>query len=116
MIRNVPGSFALFGTNALVKEYVFGLKNHSRDATFLQNTASSCAGSLASILVACPFDGIKTPIQSGTLFKLDQRGKRMKADGRFVKNRLSKGIGWGIEEKKKCEKKTRRESVPRKFP
>jgi len=63
--RNVPGSFALFGVNAFVKEYVFGLSSH-KDATFLQTTASSTAGCVSSILVACPFDVVKTRIQSGT--------------------------------------------------
>merc|ERR1719161_2534354 len=65
MARNAPGSFALFGANAFVKEYVFGLADH-RDATFIQTTASSVAGSVASILVACPLDVVKTRIQSGT--------------------------------------------------
>jgi hypothetical protein len=63
--RNVPGSFALFGTNALVKEYVFGLNNH-KDATLLQTAASSTAGCVSSVLVASPFDIVKTRIQSGS--------------------------------------------------
>lgn len=65
MARNAPGSFSLFGANALVKEYVMGLEDH-RDATFMQNTISSTVGSVASILVACPLDVVKTRIQSGT--------------------------------------------------
>lgn len=63
--RNVPGSFALFGANAFVKEHVFGLDNH-KDATFAQTTVSSTAGAVSSIIVACPFDVVKTRIQSGT--------------------------------------------------
>jgi len=63
--RNVPGSFALFGANAFVKEYCFGLTNH-RDATVLQTTVSSAAGCVSSILVACPLDVVKTRIQGGT--------------------------------------------------
>jgi len=63
--RNVPGSFALLGANAFVKDHVFGLANH-RDATFVQTTISSTAACLSSILVACPFDVVKTRIQSGT--------------------------------------------------
>ena len=62
MIRNVPGSFALFGVNGAVKENIF---KKTTGFTFLETCASSCAGSLASILVACPFDVIKTRIQSG---------------------------------------------------
>lgn len=65
MARNAPGSFSLFGANALVKEYFFQLEDH-RDATFMQNTVSSTFGSVASILVACPLDVVKTRIQSGT--------------------------------------------------
>jgi len=63
--RNVPGSFALFGTSAFVKEFVFGLDKH-KDATFLQTMASAGAGCVSSTLVACPFDVVKTRIQSGS--------------------------------------------------
>jgi len=63
--RNVPGSFALFGANAFVKEHIFGLTNH-RDATFVQTTIASSVGCACSVLVACPFDVVKTRIQSGT--------------------------------------------------
>lgn len=63
--RNVPGSFALFGVNAFVKEYVFGLTSHS-DATVMQTAISSSAGCVSSILVACPLDVVKTRIQSGS--------------------------------------------------
>lgn len=62
--RNIPGSFALFGTSAWVKHGVFGLSNQN-EATLLQNIAASAAGSVASILVACPLDIVKTRIQSG---------------------------------------------------
>lgn len=62
--RNVPGSFVLFGANAFVKEYAFGLKNHD-DATILQTIASSTVACVSSILVACPCDVVKTRIQSG---------------------------------------------------
>jgi len=63
--RNVPGSFALFGANAFVKEYVFGLRDH-KDATFMQTAVSSSAGCISSIIVACPLDIVKTRIQSGS--------------------------------------------------
>lgn len=61
--RNAPGSFALFGCNALTMEYVFKIDNHS-DATFLQFAMSSVAGASASIIVAQPLDVIKTRIQA----------------------------------------------------
>lgn len=61
--RNVPGSFALFGTSAWLKYCVFGLSNQN-EVTLLQNVAASAAGSVASILVACPLDIVKTRIQS----------------------------------------------------
>lgn len=63
-LRNIPGSFALFGGNALAKD-LMGIKDH-RDATFLQTSASSMCGSIASIVVACPLDVVKTRIQSGS--------------------------------------------------
>jgi len=65
MARNAPGSFALFGGNAVVKEVVFGLEDH-KNATFFQTAVSSCFGSVCSIMVACPLDVVKTRIQSGT--------------------------------------------------
>ncbi|KAJ9472989.1 Mitochondrial GTP/GDP carrier protein 1 [Diplonema papillatum] len=67
MARNVPGSFALFGGNALAKE-MMGLADH-RDATLLQTSLSSLAGSVSSIIVACPLDVVKTRIQSGSFGK-----------------------------------------------
>lgn len=53
--RNAPGSFALFGASAFVKERVFGLKNFN-DASFSQNFVASAAGGIASITVASPLD------------------------------------------------------------
>jgi len=61
MARNVPGSFALFGGNALAKS-AMGI---DKNATFLQTSASSLVGSVTSIIVACPLDVVKTRIQSG---------------------------------------------------
>lgn len=63
VLRNVPGSFALFGGNSFVKENVFKLDNHI-NATFYQNSISSLFGSLCSITVSSPMDVIKTRIQS----------------------------------------------------
>lgn len=61
--RNAPGSFALFGGSAFVKDHVFELKKYS-DATFFQDSVASVAGACASITVAQPLDVIKTRIQS----------------------------------------------------
>ncbi len=51
--RNAPGSFALFGANALVKERIFGLTD-GRKATFWQTFVSSIFGAVASIAVSAP--------------------------------------------------------------
>jgi hypothetical protein len=61
-VRNAPGSFALFGGSAFVKDYVFNLQKYS-DATFLQDSIASVAGACASIAAAQPLDIIKTRIQ-----------------------------------------------------
>lgn len=61
--RNAPGSFALFGGAAAVKEYGFGLKDYNQ-ATFFQNFCSSIGGAVASITVAAPLDVVKTRIQN----------------------------------------------------
>jgi hypothetical protein len=61
--RNAPGSFALFGGSAFVKEYMFGLENYNQ-ATFFQNFCSSIGGAVASITVAAPLDVVKTRIQN----------------------------------------------------
>jgi hypothetical protein len=60
--RNAPGSFALFGGSAFVKDYVFNLEKYS-DATFFQDSVASVAGACASIAAAQPLDIIKTRIQ-----------------------------------------------------
>lgn len=61
--RNAPGSFALFGGAAVVKEYGFGLKDYNQ-ATFLQNFCASIGGAVSSITVAAPLDVVKTRIQN----------------------------------------------------
>ena len=61
--RNAPGSFALFGGSAFVKEYVFKLEDYNK-ATFFQNFCASIGGSVASITVAAPLDVVKTRIQN----------------------------------------------------
>ncbi|CAO3630288.1 unnamed protein product [Cunninghamella echinulata] len=61
--RNAPGSFALFGGSAFVKEYMFHLENYNQ-ATFFQNFCASIGGAVASITVAAPLDVVKTRIQN----------------------------------------------------
>ncbi|KAJ1833457.1 high copy suppressor of abf2 [Coemansia sp. RSA 2711] len=63
MLRNAPGSFALFGGSAFVKEFVFGLDNYNH-ATFMQNFFASIGGAVASLTVSAPMDVIKTRIQA----------------------------------------------------
>ncbi|MBL6846608.1 MAG: hypothetical protein ISQ85_06895 [Planktomarina sp.] len=63
IMRNVPGSFALFGGNSLSKEYLFNLTDYSK-ATFFQNFISSTLGAFCSITVSSPMDVIKTRIQA----------------------------------------------------
>ncbi|KAG0307905.1 hypothetical protein BGZ98_009471 [Dissophora globulifera] len=61
--RNAPGSFALFGGSAVVKEWIFRLEDYGK-ATFFQNFCASIGGSVASITVAAPLDVVKTRIQN----------------------------------------------------
>ncbi|KAJ1731458.1 high copy suppressor of abf2 [Coemansia biformis] len=63
MVRNAPGSFALFGGSAFVKEFAFGLEDYNR-ATFVQNFFASIGGAVASLTVSAPMDVIKTRIQA----------------------------------------------------
>ncbi|ORY39977.1 mitochondrial carrier [Rhizoclosmatium globosum] len=68
--RNAPGSFALFGGSAFVKENIFGLKDYN-DATFFQNFCASIGGAFASITVSSPLDVIKTRIQAKSADKAE---------------------------------------------
>ncbi|PIA14141.1 mitochondrial carrier [Coemansia reversa NRRL 1564] len=63
VLRNAPGSFALFGGSAFVKEFAFGLDNYN-NATFMQNFFASIGGAVASLTVSAPMDVIKTRIQA----------------------------------------------------
>lgn len=51
--RNAPGSFALFGASAMVKDRVFGIEDHAK-ATFFHNFCASIAGAIASITISAP--------------------------------------------------------------
>jgi hypothetical protein len=61
--RNAPGSFTLFGGNALVKHHLFGLEDFAQ-ASLFQNFVASTVGGVASIAVASPMDVIKTRVQT----------------------------------------------------
>ncbi|KAI8320774.1 mitochondrial carrier [Martensiomyces pterosporus] len=63
VLRNAPGSFALFGGSAFTKEFVFGLEDYNK-ATFIQNFFASIGGAVASLTVSAPMDVIKTRIQA----------------------------------------------------
>ena len=52
-LQNAPGSFALFGASAAVKEYGFGLSEFQK-ATFFENFVASIAGAIASITLSAP--------------------------------------------------------------
>jgi hypothetical protein len=62
--RNVIGSSMLFGVNSYVKCTL--TPKEGEKPTFVQLAISSTAGSVSSILVACPLDVVKTRIQSGS--------------------------------------------------
>lgn len=77
VMRNAPGSFALFGGNTAAKTFM-GIGEDGMQATWTQDAIASCVGATASISVAQPLDVIKTRIQSrpfdspesgGTIFK-----------------------------------------------
>lgn len=64
MMRNAPGSFALFGGNSVAKKMMGLEETLTGKATVVQNFLSSMVGSVSSIAVAQPFDIIKTRIQN----------------------------------------------------
>ncbi|KAI8850584.1 mitochondrial carrier domain-containing protein [Chytridium lagenaria] len=68
--RNAPGSFALFGGSAMVKEHMFALEDYSK-ATFFQNFCASIGGAVASIGISAPLDVIKTRIQAKSADKAE---------------------------------------------
>jgi len=61
--RNVPGSLALFGGSAAVKEFVFHL-DEGAHPTLFQTFVASAGGSLCSLIASSPFDVIKTRVQN----------------------------------------------------
>mmetsp|Transcript_18462 Transcript_18462/g.39934 ORF Transcript_18462/g.39934 Transcript_18462/m.39934 type:complete len:322 (+) Transcript_18462:133-1098(+) len=63
VMRNAPGSFALFGGNTAAKTFM-GVGEDGNRATWAQDAIASCVGATASISVAQPLDVIKTRIQN----------------------------------------------------
>jgi len=63
-MRNVMGSFMLFGVNSYVKQHM--ADSQAGKPGLAQLALSSTAGSVCSILVACPLDVVKTRMQSGS--------------------------------------------------
>lgn len=62
-MRNMPGSFALFGATSVVYSWVFDLDKHDKKTLF-QTFCGSFMGGVASIAVSAPMDVIKTRIQN----------------------------------------------------
>jgi len=73
MLRNAPGSFALFGGAELAYQYAFHLRDR-REASVSQHLAASVLGSVASIAVSSPLDTIKTRIQMQNFGAANQVG------------------------------------------
>ena len=63
ILRNAPGSFALFGASTFTKNNILGLSEDSK-TSLGQYFICSTAGSIASITVSSPMDVIKTRIQN----------------------------------------------------
>ena len=62
-LRNIPGSFLLFGGAAITKEAVFKLEDY-RKATFLQNVVASSVGACLGVVFSSPIDVLKTRVQN----------------------------------------------------
>eukprot|EP00612_Vaucheria_litorea_P002421 CAMPEP_0171457542 /NCGR_PEP_ID=MMETSP0945-20130129/3587_1 /TAXON_ID=109269 /ORGANISM="Vaucheria litorea, Strain CCMP2940" /LENGTH=261 /DNA_ID=CAMNT_0011983187 /DNA_START=239 /DNA_END=1024 /DNA_ORIENTATION=- len=77
--RNAPGSFALFGGAAFVKEKVFKLEHYGQ-ATWFQDFVASIAGAMSSISVAAPLDVVKTRLQSRAFDKQREGGIKIIKD------------------------------------
>lgn len=74
-IRNVPGSFALFGGNSFMKELLMEESQNGR-ATFMQNFLGSTFGSIFAIAISHPADVIKTRIQNRS-FERPETGRQI---------------------------------------
>lgn len=88
LIRNIPGSFCLFGGNAFTKEYFLKGRKEKSDSflNFVYNNAiSSSVGAVLSIVITSPIDVIKTRVQgansSSSLSGIDIAKKMLKEEG-----------------------------------
>lgn len=86
VMRNAPGSFALFGGNTAAKTFM-GVGEAGQRATWTQDAVASCVGATASITVAQPLDVIKTRVQ-GRPFDSPESGATIFK--RLIKN---EGVG-----------------------
>ncbi|AAQ15754.1 mitochondrial carrier protein [Trypanosoma equiperdum] len=91
-MRNVPGTFCLFGGAAFTKESIFRLEDFSK-ASFFQNMCASGVGACLAIAVTNPMDVIKTRVQNkdpgSTLTGLVVFRKLLREEGLTA---LAKGI------------------------
>lgn len=62
LMRNIPGSLALFGASSAVKEHVLNVGD--RAPTLFEIFVSSAVGSICSIIASSPFDVVKTRVQN----------------------------------------------------
>lgn len=62
LMRNIPGSLALFGSSSAVKELVLNVGD--RTPTLYEIFVSSTVGSFCSLVASSPFDVVKTRIQN----------------------------------------------------
>ena len=93
MMRNAPGSFALFGASTFTKSKLFGLEGDAKTSLF-QYFICSTAGSVASITVSSPLDVIKTRIQNKDFG--DNSGNGFKIIRNIIKNEGPTGFFRGI--------------------
>lgn len=61
-VRNMPGSFALFGATSVVYSWMFNTTKN--EATGVQMFLASIAGGVASIAISSPMDVVKTRVQN----------------------------------------------------
>lgn len=80
-LRNMPGSFALFGATSVIYSWVFNTTK--REASGFQMFVGSFCGGVASIAVSSPMDVIKTRIQNRAF---DDPRSGLKLIGDAIKN------------------------------